>query len=81
MSNSSAPDLGQKTLDYWRVSKCFYGRSNERITTAQAIKLIQNTFYDLDPHRSLFPHICALKDAVIHGKVENTVEVQSQGVS
>ena len=64
--------LCKKTCQYWFVSQCWSGRSEEAVTTEAAIDTLRETLSSLNPVRPLATVVVNLQHAIIMGREAQT---------
>ena len=61
--------LDDKTLAYWNMSSTFNGRDSQtpKLTTAEALNTLNNTFAVINPARPLYNKLVRLHSSIIVG--------------
>lgn len=62
---SAASDLEHNTLAYWRLAKCWNGKSEETFTIGEAIYLLKEVRDNLNPARPLARRALTLDAKII----------------
>ena len=64
MSTATVSDLEKNTMAYWRLAKCWNGKSDEKYTVGEAIVICKDLQDNLNPARPL-----ARRAAILDGKI------------